>query len=344
MSGDQRLHEVPLDDAHWNWGGTRPTHADHLGRPCITLETPIATVADVALEDGVIELDLAVSAQRGFHGLVWRLADRENFESFFIRPHQMGNPDAVQYTPVFNDVSAWQLYHGPGFWAPLAFPLGDWFTIRVAFQGSRAEMFVGDAREPGLVVRDLKQPIAAGGIGIMAGSPSIHVARFAYDTEAMLGAPLPPGPPPAAGIVTNWRVSDPFPEALLDGEPVLEPALAARTWTEFEAEPTGLVDLARVSGIRNGCNTVLARATLTAPEAELRALELGFSDRAVVYLNGRALYRGDDTYRSRDYRFLGSIGWHDTLFLPLDAGDNDLVVAVSEDFGGWGVQARLVPG
>ena len=73
----------------------------------------------------------------------------------------------------------------------------------------------------------------------------------------------------------------------------------------------------------------------------MRALELGFSDRAVVFLNGRALYRGDDTYRSRDYRFLGSIGYYDTLFLPLVAGANDLVVAVSEDFGGWGVQARL---
>ena len=92
----------------------------------------------------MIELDLAVGAARGFHGVVWRLFDDENFESFFVRPHQMGNPDAVQYTPVFNGVSAWQLYHGPGYWAPLTFPLGDWFTIRVAFEGSRAEVFVGE--------------------------------------------------------------------------------------------------------------------------------------------------------------------------------------------------------
>ena len=56
---------------------------------------------------------------------------------------------------------------------------------------------------------------------------------------------------------------------------------------------------------------------------------------------GRALFRGDDAYRSRDYRFLGSIGWYDTLYVPLEAGDNELVVAVSEDFGGWGVQARF---
>ena len=54
------------------------------------------------------------------------------------------------------------------------------------------------------------------------------------------------------------------------------------------------------------------------------------------------VYRGDDTYRSRDYRFLGSIGWYDTLYLPLEQGDNELLIAVSEDFGGWGVQARLL--
>jgi hypothetical protein len=70
-------------------------------------------------------------------------------------------------------------------------------------------------------------------------------------------------------------------------------------------------------------------------------MELGFSDRAVVYLNGRALFRGSDTYRSRDYRFLGSIGWFDTVFLDLREGDNELVVAVSETLGGWGIQGRL---
>ena len=44
---------------------------------------------------------------------------------------------------------------------------------------------------------------------------------------------------------------------------------------------------------------------------------------------------------NRDYRFLGSIGWWDSVFLPLQAGRNELVVAVSEDLGGWGVQARF---
>ena len=97
-----------------------------------------------------------------------------------------------------------------------------------------------------------------------------------------------------------------------------------------------------MSGIRDGKNTVFARTELHADRVETRALELGFSDRAVAYLNRRALYRGDDSYRSRDYRFLGSIGYFDTVYLPLEEGENELLVAVSEDFGGWAVQARLV--
>lgn len=139
-------------------------------------------------------------------------------------------------------------------------------------------------------------------------------------------------------MIREWQVSDAF------AEHELEHALGEeRSWTAVECEPSGLVNLARVQAIRDGRNMVLARTTIRVPEACEQVLELGFSDRAVVYLDGRPLFRGADAYRSRDYRFLGSIGWFDALHLTLAQGDNELTVAVSEDFGGWGVQARLVP-
>ena len=156
---------------------------------------------------------------------------------------------------------------------------------------------------------------------------------------------MPPrthAPEPAPGVLRAWEVSDPFPEASLPRGAVLDPGfVAARTWTPVAAAASGLVDLGRVHGIRDGRDTVLARTTIASDAARTAELELGFSDRAVVYLNGTARFRADDTYRSRDYRFLGSIGWFDALYLPLEAGPNALVVAVSETFGGWGVQARL---
>ena len=106
------------------------------------------------------------------------------------------------------------------------------------------------------------------------------------------------------GIVPGWWVSDPFPEDAIS----TRASRRRRSWTHLPSEPSGLADLSRVNGIRDGRNTVLARAEIRSASARHKALDFGFSDRAVVYLNGRPLYRGDDTYRSRDYRFLGSIG------------------------------------
>ena len=337
--------DVPLDSPGWSWDAVGPALVDFLGRRCLAFPDTllIAPLADVELTDGAVELDVAVTRERSFHGLVWRLVDDQGYESFFVRPHQVGNPDAIQYTPVFHGVSGWQLYHGPGFGAAVSFPIDAWFTIRVVFASSRAEVYVADLAEPALVVGELKRTVGPGRIGIQVGGPGLHVSAVRYEAGPVtLRAPAPVPAAATAGVVPAWSISDAFGEAAFPGDPVLDPAtLAARTWTHLGAEPSGLVDLARVSALTEERNTVFARTTVRAASAMVKVLEIGFSDRVVVYLNGRALFRGNDTYRSRDYRFLGSIGFWDALFLPLLEGDNELVVAVSETFGGWGVQARF---
>ncbi len=338
-------HVAPLDPVAWRLEDPRHRQTEYLGRPCLEFGDAIQSVPlpGVVLEDGVLEVDLAVARERSFHGLIWRVRDDENFESFFVRPHQVGNPDSIQYTPVNHDIPSWQLYHGPGFWAPVAFPIEDWFTIRVAFAGARADVYVGDLVSPVLQGSELKRPPAPGGIGLSVGGPGLRVARFAYSTEApVLAGPVRTPDAAHAGTIRDWHVSDPFLEAELDGVVRLLPGLvASRVWSPLLAEPTGLLDLARVNGIREGRNTVLARTAIAAPRDIVLPLDIGFSDRAIVFLNGQALFRGDDSYRSRDYRFLGSIGYWVTVYLPLAAGDNELVIAVSEDLGGWGVQARF---
>jgi hypothetical protein len=205
----------------------------------------------------------------------------------------------------------------------------------VAFAGDRAEAYVDDMDDPALVFGRLKVPVAEGGIGILVGGPGLHVARFAYDD----GAPVLRGTPPRSprtpvGTIREWHVSDPVAEGA---------ALStASGWQRLDAEPGGLLNLARLHPVRRGRDTVFARATIPSATAMERPLRFGFSDRAVVYLNGRRLFAGDDTYRSRDYRFLGSIGYWYELQLPLEPGANELVFAVSESFGGWGLMARLI--
>ena len=345
MSDIPELREIPLDSPLWGWAPGDIREATFGGRPCVEFGESvdiIASLADVEVTDGVIEIDLATNGERAFHGAVWRVHDRENYEAFYVRPHQVGNPDSMQYNPVFNDVASWQLYHDDGFWAAVDFPIGAWFTIRVVFAGTRAEVFVGDLAAPALEVAELKVPVSAGSVGLQIGGPGLFVSRFAY---AASPAPFVGAEPSAAatvpGIVPAWSVSDAFAEPELPPATVDAAALAGHSWTPLAAEPSGLVNIAVATGIRDGRNTVWARTVIRSARARLVPMRLGFSDRAAVYLNGAALFHGDDSYRSRDYRFLGSIGWYDTVFLPLEAGDNDLLVAVSESFGGWGMQARF---
>ena len=311
------------------------TAAEHLGRQCYRFDGDDVIVAneDVSLLNGTVQVDVALTGERSFPGVAFRVRD-QMYEAFFVRPHQAGNPDAVQYTPVFNGVFGWQLYTGTGYWSAVALPIDEWFTLRVSFAGDRAEAYLGKGDEPALVFGRLRSAVEAGGLGILPGGDGVYFARFAYDSAepALRGAARLEEELPY-GTVPGWWVSN----LVAEGSPLG----AARGWEFFAAEPTGLLNLARAHPLGNRLNTVFASTIIKAAAAGVRAMDLGFSDRAVVYLNGQPLFAGRDDYRARDYRFLGSIGWWDTVYLPLQEGDNELVVAVSETFGGWGVQARF---
>ena len=71
-------------------------------------------------------------------------------------------------------------------------------------------------------------------------------------------------------------------------------------------------------------------------------LRLGYSDIARIYVNGTLLYRGDNSQYSRDPGFLGIVGLHETLAVPLRAGRNEIAFVVEENSGGWGAQAQFV--
>jgi hypothetical protein len=197
---------------------------------------------------------------------------------------------------------------------------------------------------PALVVDHLKHEQRPGGVGLYGGGVAWFSDLRIDPAGVELSTRPAPEPAPRAGVVREWLVSDAFPESAIAGLRALGAGdLAERTWTTLAAEAGGLADLGRVNPLRDGRNTVFARCTVRSGDERVARLDLGFSDRVAVFLNGRLLYTGDDGYLSRDHRFLGIIGWYDALYLPLAAGDNDLVVAVSEDFGGWGVQAAFEP-
>jgi hypothetical protein len=79
-----------------------------------------------------------------------------------------------------------------------------------------------------------------------------------------------------------------------------------------------------------------------AAQAGPRAFDLGFSDDALVLVNGKPLFRGEGSYSYDEPRREGLIGYDQArVFLPLVEGDNDLAVVVQDGFGGWGLMGRF---
>jgi len=336
---------VPFDDERWTIEGDEKEQVEYLGQQALWLKGAAAVLRELDIPNGLVEFDVAVSKARGFAGLVFRLQDERNFEHFYIRPHQSGNPDANQYTPVFGGVSGWQLYYGADYAAPVQYRFDEWMHVKVIYAGSKAEIYI-DSDEPVLRVNDLKRGDRDGAIGLnVSNYAGAHFANFRYARLAD-GFALPDSGPAAQemapGMIASWQVSDAFDEASIANLAVLgQKELSARRWTALEAEPSGVANLARVQGVVDGRNTVFACYDMVAERAGFRTLDFGYSDKARVYLNGKLIYSGDNTYMSRDYRYLGTIGLFDSVLLSLEPGRNEICIAVTEAFGGWGVTGRL---
>ena len=322
---------VSADWPGWKIEAEKSRFESYLGRDALFLEKGSAWLDGAQFLDGVIEFDVAAPAVPGFHGLAFRAADHENFEEVYLRSHLSNQPDATQYTPVFNGEWGWQIYTGPRYSLGCTITPDRWVHVRVVARGRRLELSV-DGKT--LVFPEMIRTPAAGAIGINSSAGPAWFANVVVKpneaTRAEGGDGTPASPLPA-GIVTRWRVSSAFAEAAID------PRDKTLKWDTLEAGPNGIANLAMLRRRTDAANTVFAAVTLHAGKRGVERVRFGFSDRVVVFLNGRRIFRGNDEFQSRDSRFLGSVGLFDELDLPLEAGDNELWFAVSETFGGWAV-------
>lgn len=334
---------VRFDGNQWEIQAKEHKVLDYLGRQSFYLQGGFAAVKDSQFTDGIIEYDVAFSGERGFIGAFWRMQDPDNYEEFYVRPHQSGNPDANQYEPVFNGVAAWQLYYGEGYAAPVKYNFNQWNHIKLVISGKHADVYINDMDVPALFISDQKRETKSGKVGVSVGNfaPGYY-SNFNYTSlndPPLKGKAKEPDPTPA-GTVTSWMISNPIDKKTLKNKYQLtETDKQNLTWKKLESENNGVTNLARLSGIDEVKNTVFAKIIIESAQDQTKQMRFGFSDEVKVYLNDRLIYGGNDSYRSRDYRFLGTIGYFDEVYLPLKKGLNEIWMAVSENFGGWGVKA-----
>lgn len=352
------VRAVPLDSTHWTLEGQAEV-TEYLGRRCLMLDGGGATVNDLELRDGVIDMDVATSATRGFFGLQFRI-DSVNGEYVYLRQHKSGLPDAMQYTPVLNTGLNWQLYNGTGFTGAVDIPRDRWFHLRLEVTGAQARLYVTDMGKPALVMSDLKSGIRQGQVALadLLGATCFSNVEIRPTADAPWERHLPAMPP---GILVQWSLSPVYDALQRDLERPLSPSeRAGIKWQEVKAEPPGIVAIYRYREAPHprvsfqgdftkrlepqpGMKVLYARTSIPSDQEQVKKLYLGYSDDVSVFLNGKILYRGRSAQGFRDPGFLGIVNpENDAVYLPLRKGSNELLLAISELGGGWGFIGRLV--
>ena len=350
---------VPADSPRWALEG-QAKGAEYQGRKALLLDGGAATLNEFELRDGVIDVDVATPASRGFFGIQFRISnDGANAEWVYLRQHKSGLPDAMQYTPVLNTGLNWQIYNGPGFTGAVEIPKDVWFHLRLEVAGAQAKLYVKDMDKPALVMNDLKSGIQKGQVALAVLTGATYFANFEIRTtpDAAWQRHLPPMPP---GTLTKWSVSPSYDALERNLERPLSPSeIEGIAWQDVEAEAPGFVVLyryreaphPRVSFASDfskrlepqpGMKVVYARTPIDSEREQVKKVYIGYSDDVSVFLNGQILFRGRSAQNFRDPGFLGIVNpENDAVYLPLKKGNNELILAVSELGGGWGFICRL---
>ena len=343
---DAELAAAPFDAAHWELDGGDIGFATYLGEPALRIHQGSAMLRGSDIGTGTIEYDIAFQAEREFPGIHFRGRDAGDWEYFYLRPHKNSGWDSNQYMPVIGGAATWQIYSGAGFNSTETYKLGAWNRIRIELYPTSADVFINGVRS--LRIPELKSSSTHGFLAVdsAAGAGNttgqVYYANFRYrsgpnarpaDMAAAPTADLP-------GLIRRWQVS----EALGDDDAGRRAAAmdwAGPRWTSLAVERHGVANLARAATRAGPKRFAIARFEVAAEQAATKMLRLGYSDIARIYVNGALLYRGDNSQYSRDPGFLGIVGLHETLAVPLRAGRNDIAFVVEENSGGWGAEAQF---
>src|SRR5271167_2867662 len=222
-SQSPRTLSIPADSTRWDLQGQAKV-AEYQGRKCLLLDGGAAIVKDFEMRDGVVDVDVATPAKRGFFGVQFRLADDgANGEWIYLRQHKSGLPDAMQYTPILNTGANWQIYNGPGFTGAVDIPKDVWFHVRLEVVGAQAKFYVNDMNKPALVMNDLKSGVQKGQVALYVLTGATYFSNLEIRTtpDAAWERRLPPMPP---GTLTKWSLSPSYDALARSLERPLTPA------------------------------------------------------------------------------------------------------------------------
>ena len=149
------------------------------------------------------------------------------------------------------------------------------------------------------------------------------------------------------GLVRNWRLSK-FSALPNTKDPMYtEMPVASQEWKTIGTEPNGLVNLSREYGLPlHEPNRAVAwlKTTIASDRKQTKKVDIGWTRELWVFVNGKLVYADKNLYDPEGARKFpdGRCSLENAAFtLPLEAGDNEVAVALANNFFGWGLMLRL---
>ena len=305
-----------------------------------------AVLKDITFSDGTIEFDVN-TVGRGAPGIAFRQQNEGNFELLYLRP----DPNCpafracIQYAPQTHGVLLWDLFPQYEMRAPLR--ENGWNHIKMVVSGRRMNVFVNDAPFPTLEVGRLEGDAMKGGLRLQG--PGTF-ANMVITPDAVDGLSPEPARDPRdgdSGLVRNWHLSA-F-SALANGKDPMysEMPRASQEWKTISTERNGLVNLSREYGLplhQPDRAVAWLKTTITSDRKQTKKVDIGWTRELWVFVNGKLVYADKNLFDSEEARKFpdGRCSLENGAFtLPLEAGDNEVAVAIANNFFGWGLMLRL---
>ena len=305
-----------------------------------------AVLKGITFRDGTIEFDVNTIG-RGAPGIAFRQQDEGHFELLYLRP----DPDCpafqacLQYAPQTHGVLLWDLFPQYQTRAPLR--ENGWNHIKMVVSGRRMNVFVNDAASPTLKVGRLEGDAIEGGLRLQGPATFANLVITPDAVDGLSPEPARDALEGDRGLLRNWHLST-F-SALPNAKDPLYSEMPgpSQAWKTIRTERNGLLNLSREYGRPvPEPNRALAwlKTTITSDKRQTKKVDIGWTREVWVFVNGKLVYADKNLFdveaarKAPDGRCSLENG---TFPLPLEAGDNEVAVAIANNFFGWGLMLRL---
>jgi hypothetical protein len=343
-SGASAPIKVPMTAEHWQ---TESGAFEKIqGMDALALhEGGTAVAKDVSLKDGTIEFDVQPMVMGT--GMVFRRTDEKNFEMFYFRPNGKcsESPFCLQYAPETHNILLWDVF--PQYQVPAPIRDGEWNHVKLVISGKRMNMYVNHSATPTLKVGRLEGDALDGAIGLSGPGYFANVVITPGATEGLSAEPETDPTATDARFVRNWQLS--AASELGEGkEPSYgEMPSASAEWKPISAELGGLIDVTREYGLpldRPKRSMAWIKTTIDSDKAQTIHTSIGWVREVWVFVNGKQVYADKNLFMPPSARKNpeGRLALTNGAFdLPLNAGSNEVAIAVASNFYGLGVVWRL---